>query len=135
MLQSFMLKNQRLDDIYTENVYSLINDVRIAKVDTLEISSKNYLTMAHFEKHVCALQAPVNTNVKRIVTLMDAVAKLRELLKGGFLINWMDVPEMNVKLKREVQGLTSVVEMKDFQLQTMPGLGENNSRLRERFLG
>lgn len=59
-----------------ENVDSLINNVKVAKVDSVEMFVDRGLNLTCFEKHVQVVQALVNSNVEPNVTLTDAIAKV-----------------------------------------------------------
>lgn len=80
---------------------------------------RNFVS-ARFEKHFRALQALVNANVERMVTLADAMSKVEKLLESGLSINRSDYSVKISKLTREVQRLAGHVESKDLELQTMP---------------
>lgn len=56
---------------------SLINDVKIAKADSVEMSVERNLILARFEEHVRSLQTQVKANVDRKATFTDTMAKLR----------------------------------------------------------
>lgn len=73
-----------------ENAASRINDVKVAKADTVKMSLERNLIQARFEEHVWALQMLVNANVESIVKLTAALAKIRKLLKSGRSIDPSD---------------------------------------------
>lgn len=91
------------------------------------------LILARPEEHVRALQTPVNANDELKVLLMDAMAKIRELLKNGCSIDFSDYSVNFLRLAREVQRLSDLDESKDLELQKMAGLVDNASRLQENF--
>lgn len=61
----------------------MINDVKVAKVDSVMISVDQNLNLARFEKHICAVQTQFNANVELKVTLKDAMEKILELFESG----------------------------------------------------
>lgn len=95
------------------------------------MSVKRNLILGSFEDHFCALQASVNENVDRKVTLTDAITKIRELLQISLSINLSDYSVKISKVAREVQRLSILVETKGSELQTMPGRVDEASQLRQ----
>lgn len=69
-------------ETFAENVDSLINNLKIWKANSVEMSVERYLICARFEEHVCALQTLVDANVEQKVTLTDVMATVRELLES-----------------------------------------------------
>lgn len=65
-----------------KNVNSLIRDVKVTKADSDKMSVEKILTSARFEEHIRSLQKLVNANAEWKVSLTDAMAKTRELLKS-----------------------------------------------------
>lgn len=105
-----------------ENVNSLINNVKIAKVDSVKLFIKKKLTASLLEEHVRSLQTVFNASIGRKITLTDAIAKIRDLLESGCLIDHSHYFMKIAKMKREVQRLTGSVESKILELQSMRGL-------------
>lgn len=62
-----------------------------------------------------------NTNVERDVTSIDAMAKIRELLESGLLIDGSDCSIKSAIVTQEAQRLAGLVESKNLELETMPG--------------
>lgn len=118
-------------ETYAENADSLINDVRGAKADSVKMSIERNLNLARFEGHVRAVQALLNANFDRKVTLKDAMTTVRELLQSGYNINKLDFSVKIPKLTQELQRLSGLVKSKGLELQTTPGLVEEASYLRE----
>lgn len=112
-----------------ENADSLITDVNVAKANGVKMSVKRILVLARFQEHVRALQALVNANVDREVAIAHAMAKVGELLKIGRSIKKSDYAVKLSELTREVLLLTGLVESKDLEFQTIPGLKQEASRL------
>lgn len=73
------------------------------------MSVEKNLISARFEEHVRALQALVNANVERKVTLTEIMATVRELFKSDRSINGPVYSVKIPKMTREVQRLTSLV--------------------------
>lgn len=114
-----------------ENANSLVNNVKFAKADSVMKCVERNLGLARLEEHVRALQALVKANVERNGTLKDVMTTVRDLLESGRHIKKSDNTEKISKLTREVQRLTVLMESKNSDLQTMPGLVEEASRLRD----
>lgn len=95
------------------------------------MSVRKNLILARFEEHVRTLQALVYVNVEQKVTLMDAISTMSKLLESSPSISKLDYFPKIANFAREVQRLTDLVESVDLELQTMCGLVEEASSLRE----
>lgn len=60
-----------------------------------------------------------------------AMKTVRELPESGHSINWLEYSVYIAKLTKEVHRLTGLVVPKDVELQLLPVLGKNASRLQE----
>lgn len=74
----------------------------------------------------------VIANVERKVALMEGMTKVRELPESIPSIDSSHCSVKISKLTREIQRLTGLVESKSLKLQTMPGLVDEASCLREK---
>lgn len=69
-----------------EDANTSINDVEVAKADTVQRFVERNFILARFEKHGRFLQTLFKANVEWKVTVLETSAKIRELLKSGRLI-------------------------------------------------
>lgn len=106
--------------------------MRVANAERVRTSVEKILILARSEEHVRAMQTPVNANVQQKVPLRNAMAKIRELLESSRSIDWYNYSVKISKLTGVAQQLTGPVKSKDLELQTMPGLVEEVSHLREK---
>lgn len=91
------------------------------------------LILTRFEERFISPQAIVNDNVERKVTLKDSMKTERELLKIGRSIDGSEHSVKIAKVTKEIQRMTGLVKWKDLELQTLPELVHEASRLREEF--
>lgn len=82
---------------------SSINDLKLAKADSVRISVEPNLILGRLEKNAQALRFLVNANVERKLTSTDSMAKIRKLLESGLSIHRSDYFVKISKLAREVQ--------------------------------
>lgn len=94
--------------------------MKVAKADSVQMSVEKNLILAGLEEHGCSLQALVNANVKRKVTLMDAMTTLRKLLESDCTISKSDNSVNISNLTREIQRLTCLVESEDLACRRCP---------------
>lgn len=118
-------------ETFAENADSLINNTKVAKADTVKMAIEKNLISARFEQHVWAPHARENANVKRNLTIANALAKIRELLESVHSIKCSNHFVKISKSTRKLQQLTGPNELKGLELQTMPRLVDEASRLRE----
>lgn len=78
-----------------------------------------------------ALQTPDNATLKRKMTLIAAMAKIRVLLGSASSIACSDHFMKISKLARELQRLSGLFESKDFELQAIPGVLDEAISLQE----
>lgn len=112
----------------TVNVDDLVINVEVANEDSDEMSVVKNLFLACFMKHVHALQALVEANEERYVTLMEAMAKVRDLFGSGRSIFRSFYSLRISKLTREDQSLTGLVRSKELELESMRGFIQEASR-------
>lgn len=89
---------------------SLNNKVKAAKADIVILIIESKMKLSRFEEHVCSLQALVNGNVERMMSLTEAMTRARKLLENDRSINKSDYSVKIPKLTAKVQRLTGVVE-------------------------
>lgn len=105
-----------------ETADSFINDVKVAKADSVKMAVESNLILACFDEHVRTLQTLVNVIVDQKVTFTDTMKTTEELLESGRSISESDYSVKISKQRREVQRLTRLEESKDLELQAMPGV-------------
>lgn len=110
---------------------NLNNDVEVVNAESLELSVIPKMILTRFEELIRALKALVHANMDRKVTLTDAMVNIRELLECNRSIQHSDYFVMILKPTQEKQRVMGPVESKGFELQTMPGLVDESSRLWE----
>lgn len=90
-MDEFKQRNAREISVWkktsTESTDNLIKDEKVAKADSIRMTVEKSLILACFKELVSALQALVNANVKRKVTIKEAMQKDRALLASGRSIN------------------------------------------------
>lgn len=91
------------------------------------------LILPCFEEYAWVLQTSVNANAEQKVTLTDAMTKFWDVFKSGRSIDCLGFSVKILKLKRAVQRLSGLVESNNWELQTILGLIEEASRLRDDF--
>lgn len=81
---------------------SVIDGVKVTKLDSVETSVTLNLISARFEENVRGLQAPVDANVKRKLTITNPMTKVRELRESDRSVNESDCSVEVSKLTRDV---------------------------------
>lgn len=77
------------------------------------MSEERNLIRSFFKEHVTAVQTLLNENVEPNVTLKNGMAKIRELIVNWLSINRSDHSAKMLKLARDVQNVSELVEAKD----------------------
>lgn len=116
---------------FHENTVGLNSNAKATNADNVKMFVERKLILVHFGEHVCALQALVIENVEPKLTLTNAKLQIKELLKCVLSIYCSDYSVSISKLMRDVQQLSGLVESMNLDLQTMPGLVDEASRLWE----
>lgn len=119
-----------LKEISARNTDGLINNVKVAKTESIKSSVERNFTLTRFEKHICVLQALIYANIDRKVTLKKAMETVRELLECRRCIDRLEWSVKILILAEKVQRLTDLVESEDLKLQTVSGPVKEASCLR-----
>lgn len=90
--------------------------MNVEKADSVKMSVERNLILTHSEKNVRSQQATVNPNVERMVTLIEGMGGLRELLERDCTNIRSDLSVNIAKLTKAVQGLSSLVFSKGLEL-------------------
>lgn len=88
-------------EAFFENVNSLINDVKIAKAESVEMFVEKNLTLARFKEHFRLLWRMVSANVELMVTLSDAMAKMKKMPKRARSLDRLDY-SLNIERPTQV---------------------------------
>lgn len=107
-----------------KNLDSPISDEIVAKADSVKMSLERNQILTRFEEYIRDLQALVDDIADRKVTMTDAMERVGELFQSGPSVNKSENSVNILKLKREVQRPTDLIESKVLELQMVLGLSE-----------
>lgn len=100
----------------------VFNDVKVAKANSIKMPVERNLALTRFKKHMQTIHTLVTAHVKRKVMIVEAMAKIRELLERGRLVNRLEYFVKIAKSTQEMQQLSPPVESNDLELWMLPGL-------------
>lgn len=98
-----MLRHRVYKKTSQDNTDSLIDDLKVAKADSVKMSIERNLILAHFWEHICTLQTPANANVEWKMTLTDVMTKIPELFESVRLTDRSDYSVKMLKPAWEAQ--------------------------------